>query len=130
MKKIVTLTFIFCFAPPTMAGSIEYLKCGPFNIRIDRAAGNMFGASFDTAKGKEIRRRQYNFLREKAYTKGASEFAFWSGVSVNDRRVIMKGALQTDLANGRTAYTEESFIGQRSLGKVVKTCTAGKSDHF
>jgi len=53
----------------------------------------MFGASFDTTKGKEIRRRQYNFLREKAYTKGASEFAFWSGVSVKDRRVIMKGTL-------------------------------------
>ena len=50
MKKIVTLTFILCFAPPTMAGSIEYLKCGPFNIRIDRAAGNMFGASFDTTE--------------------------------------------------------------------------------
>ena len=62
--------------------------------------------------------------------KGASEFAFWSGVSVKDRRVIMKGTLQTDLANGRTTYTEESFIGQKSLGKVVKTCTAGKSDHF
>jgi hypothetical protein len=57
-------------------------------------------------------------------------FAFWSGVSVKDHRVMMKGTLETDRANGRTTYTEESFIGQNSLGKVVKTCTMGKSDHF
>jgi hypothetical protein len=134
MKKILTLALTLCFAPPAMAGSIKYLKCGLFNIRIDRAADNMFGVSFDTTKGttkgKEDRRRQYKFLREKAYTEGASEFASWSGVSAKDRRVIMKGVLETNLANGRTTYTEESFIGQKSSGKVVKTCTAGKSNHF
>jgi len=96
MKKFSTLALTLCFALPAMAGSIKYLKCGQFDIRIDRSADNMFGVSFDTTKGKEVRRRQYNFLREKAYIEGASEFAFWSGVSVKDRRVIMKGTLETD----------------------------------
>jgi hypothetical protein len=108
-----------CFAPPAVAGSIEHWKCGPFDIRIDRAAV----PSFETIKGKEIRSEQYDFLRVKAGTNDATKWAFWSGVSVKDRRRSMAGTLETDIATGRTTYTEESFIGQQTLlGKVVKTC--------
>jgi hypothetical protein len=68
------------------AESIEYWKCGPYNIRIDRAADNGWGVSFDTTKGKEVRRDQYNFIREKkAQTNDESKFAFWSGVRKKGR---------------------------------------------
>ena len=111
------------------AESIEYWKCGPYNIRIDRAADNGWGVSFDTTKGKEVRRDQYNFIREKkAQTNDESKFAFWSGVRKKGPHLGMAGTLETSLANGRTTYTEEVFTGaDRTLSKVVKTCTAGKA---
>jgi hypothetical protein len=79
-----TLAVLLLVSAAAHAGaeSIEYWKCGPYNIRINRDTGDMWGGvSFDTTKGKEVRRDHYNFLRERAGTddENESKFASWSG---------------------------------------------------
>ena len=114
-----------CFPPPAVAESIEHWKCGPFDIRIERGdPASNWEVDFEITKGKEIRSEQYDVIREKAGTDDARRWAFWSGVLVKDRRRSMAGTLETDIATGRTTYTENSYIGEpgRLLRKVVKTC--------
>jgi hypothetical protein len=130
MKTAMMTLAALMLASGALAEPIEYWKCGPFNIRIDRDTGTGVGVDFDITKGREVRGEQYDFLHVRAGPAGPTgpsktESAFWSGVSVKDRRRSMTGTLETDLASGRTTYTEESFIGarMRSLGKVAKTCT-------
>jgi hypothetical protein len=128
MKTAMMTLAALMLASGALAEPIEYWKCGPFNIQVDRDTGVGMGATFDITKGREVRKDQYEFLREKAgkpAPESTTKFVFWSGVLIKDHRRSMAGTLETDLTTGRTTYTEESFIGWRgrSLGKVVKTCT-------